>query len=103
MVHETGYGTSKAVRNQNNTGGIMGSNGLKSYSSREEGSRANAKFLKEKYINDGLNTISKIQKRYCPVGASNDPKGLNKYWLNSVLDYYNKFSHRNITVDTVIT
>lgn len=103
MVHETGYGTSKAVRNQNNPGGIMGSNGLKSYSSLEEGIRANAKLLKEKYINDGLDTIAKIQKRYCPVGASNDPKGLNKYWLSSVLDYYNRFSHRNITVDTVIT
>jgi hypothetical protein len=25
-----------------------------------------------------------LQKRYCPIGASNDPTGLNKNWLKNV-------------------
>jgi hypothetical protein len=28
--------------------------------------------------------------RYCPVGASNDPKGLNKNWIKNVRYYYKK-------------
>ena len=31
-----------------------------------------------------------LSKTYCPVGASNDPKGLNKYWVKNVKHYYNK-------------
>jgi len=25
-----------------------------------------------------------LQSRYCPIGASNDPKGLNHFWLKNV-------------------
>lgn len=25
-----------------------------------------------------------LARRYCPVGAGNDPKGLNKHWLKNV-------------------
>lgn len=25
-----------------------------------------------------------LASRYCPIGASNDPKGLNQYWLKNV-------------------
>lgn len=25
-----------------------------------------------------------LQKRYCPIGAKNDPRGLNKNWLKNV-------------------
>ena len=31
-----------------------------------------------------LSFIECLAKRYCPVGASNDPKGLNQYWLKNV-------------------
>lgn len=28
--------------------------------------------------------LSYLQRRYCPVGASNDPTRLNRYWVNNV-------------------
>lgn len=28
--------------------------------------------------------IEFLGKRYCPVGAENDPRGLNKYWVKNV-------------------
>ena len=31
-----------------------------------------------------------LQRRYCPIGASNDPKGLNKNWLKNVKYYLTK-------------
>ncbi len=35
----------------------------------------------------GLTFIECLSKRYCPIGAKNDPKGLNKYWLRNVAYY----------------
>ena len=34
--------------------------------------------------------ISFLQKRYAPIGASNDPKELNKNWICNVRYFYNK-------------
>jgi hypothetical protein len=34
--------------------------------------------------------ISYLSKSYCPIGASNDPKGLNKNWVKNVKTFYNK-------------
>lgn len=31
-----------------------------------------------------------LASRYCPVGADNDPKGLNKNWLKNVKYFLNK-------------
>jgi hypothetical protein len=31
-----------------------------------------------------------LANRYCPIGASNDPKGLNKNWLRLVKYFLNK-------------
>jgi hypothetical protein len=35
--------------------------------------------------------ISFLGKIYAPVGALNDPNGLNKYWIPRVKDYYKSF------------
>jgi TP901 family phage tail tape measure protein len=86
-MHETGNGTSSAVRNKNNAFGIMGSNGLKSFTSLEESIKYAASLLKKNYIDKGLTTVEAIQKKYAPVGVANDPTGLNKNWVNGV----NKF------------
>jgi murein DD-endopeptidase MepM/ murein hydrolase activator NlpD len=43
-----------------------------------------AKGLKSGYIDQGLDTIDEIQKKYCPVGAANDPRGVNVNWLRNV-------------------
>lgn len=90
--HETGRWTSNAFINKHNLGGIMCSTGIKSYNSLDEGIEAFVNLLKNRYFAQGLDTIEKIQPVYCPVGAANDPKGLNKYWLSTVTQFYNEYT-----------
>lgn len=92
--HETGKWTSSAFKNKNNFGGLMGSNGLKSYDTQADGLDAFVKLLKNRYFDKGLNTIEKIQPVYCPIGAKNDPNGLNKYWKINVQKYYSEYSNK---------
>jgi hypothetical protein len=47
--------------------------------------------LRDYYFARGKNTLEDIQKSYCPIGASNDPSGLNNYWLPRVTQYYNEY------------
>lgn len=89
--HETGKWTSKAFLEKHNLGGIMCSTGLRQYGSLDEGIDAFVSLLKNRYFDRGLDTIEKIQPVYCPVGASNDPKGLNQHWLPMVTKYYNEY------------
>lgn len=89
--HETGKWTSKAFLEKNNLGGIMCSTGLRQYGSLDEGIDAFVSLLKNRYFDRGLDTIEKIQPVYCPIGASNDPKGLNQHWLPMVTKYYNEY------------
>ncbi|WP_445670071.1 glucosaminidase domain-containing protein [Paenibacillus sp. FSL R10-2771] len=91
-VHETGNGTSNAVKNKNNVGGMMGKNGLMTFSSVQEGIEKMASNLKRNYIDKGLTTIEQIQKKYAPNGAANDPTNLNSYWTSGVKKYYDLFS-----------
>ena len=90
MRHETGNGTSQAVKMLNNPGGLMGNNGLMRFNSLEAGIEKMIIVLKEYYIDQGLTTIEQIQKKYCPVGASNDPTNLNVHWLPNVTKTYLK-------------
>lgn len=78
---ETGNYTSSAFKNKNNVGGMMCSSGLISYNSLDEGINAFLTNLKKNYFDIGLDTLEKIQPKYCPIGAANDPNGLNQYWL----------------------
>lgn len=78
---ETGNYTSNAFKNKNNVGGMMCSSGLISYNSLDDGISAFLNNLKKNYFDMGLDTLEKIQCKYCPVGAANDPNGLNQYWL----------------------
>lgn len=87
---ETGNYTSSAFMNKHNVGGMMGAKGLIQYSSLDEGITKFLNNLKNNYFDIGLDTIEKIQPKYCPVGAKNDPNGLNKYWLNGVTNLYNE-------------
>ena len=45
--------------------------------------------MRQNYLNKGFDTIEKIQKKYCPVGASNNPNGLNENWLDGVNKSFN--------------
>lgn len=78
---ETGNYTSSAFKNKNNVGGMMCSSGLIYYNNLDDGINAFLNNLKNNYFDIGLDTLEKIQPKYCPVGASNDPNGLNQYWL----------------------
>ena len=36
--------------------------------------------------------LESLARRYCPVGAGNDPTGLNKHWLRNVSAFRKKFT-----------
>lgn len=85
---ETGNYTSSAFLNKNNVGGVMCNGGLKSYDTLEDGITHFLTNLKNNYFDLGLNTLEKIQPKYCPIGAKNDPNGLNKNWLTGTNKMY---------------
>lgn len=39
------------------------------------------------------NFIDYLGEVYCPVGASNDPRGLNRHWEPNVQGFYEQFKH----------
>ena len=106
MASETGYGTSDAIRNKNNPGGYMdpatGCSTIKRFSSLDEGIEAVVRNLANGYINQGLNTVNSIGAKYCPVGAANDPNGLNVNWVGNVTTIYNELSGKNIDANTAL-
>ena len=63
-----------------------------SYDSFESGLNAIIDLLQNGYFNKGFNTIEEIGSKYCPVGAANDPKGINKNWVPSITNIYNYYS-----------
>lgn len=84
ICNETGYGTSKRIKNQNNPGGIKNRSGsFKTYGSLNEGLNGMAKLLKKSYIDQGRTSISSIGNKYCP-GSS--------LWKKNVTQLYKKFS-----------
>ena len=89
--HETGNWTSPAFKNKNNFGGMMCKTGLATYKSFDEGLDKFTTLLNDYYFTKGRNTIEKIGAIYCPVGATNDPNGLNKNWIPRVTQYYNEY------------
>lgn len=86
-MHETGNGASNAARFKNNVAGMMGKNGLKSYDSVEESIFDMARNLRQNYLDEGKLTIAQIGAKYAPIGAANDPTGLNNHWVNGVQRY----------------
>lgn len=87
---ETGNYTSVAFKEKNNVGGMMCNNKLKVFENLDEGIEAFINNLKNNYFDIGLDTIEKIKPKYCPDNADNDPKGLNKYWLDGTNKMYNE-------------
>lgn len=98
--HETGNGKSEAAYTKNNIAGMMGTNGLKSYASVEDSIMDMARNVGKYYLGSGLSTISKIGAKYAPVGAGNDPSGLNNYWVTGVTHYYNQLRTPTVKTNT---
>ena len=97
--HECGYKDnqylSNAFKNKNNVGGMMyydtttKSSYLMTFDTIDAGVEAFVSNLKRNYFNLGLDTIEKIQPKYAPVNAKNDPYGLNEFWVSGVKSFYN--------------
>jgi hypothetical protein len=86
-MHESANGASKFSREKNNVFGIFKNGKYHSFENVDECIEFAGKLLGGRiYVKGGNYTVQKIQMIYCPVGAKNDPKGLNRYWLDGVLD-----------------
>lgn len=64
---ETGWFKSSAFLNRNNPGGLSRNEVPMSFSTQEEGVEAFVGNLKKNYFDQGLDTPSKIGRKYCPV------------------------------------
>ncbi len=93
-IHESGNGTSDAARDKrhNPVGALVEGKYHRSFDCVEDAIEFMANSLENSshYLRRGNYTVGQIQKVYCPVGAKNDPKGLNKHWLGGVVDWMNK-------------
>jgi hypothetical protein len=58
------------------------------YTSDAAGIRAAAENLARNYVADGLGTIPAIAAKWAPLGASNDPGGLNASWTSGVSNFF---------------
>ncbi|MCW2926805.1 MAG: conjugal transfer protein [Thermoleophilia bacterium] len=43
--------------------------------------------LRGYYLDEGRTSVALIQQKYCPVGAANDPTGLNSHWRANVTKF----------------
>jgi len=90
LAHETGKGTSKMLRDKNNPAGLMdpktGWKTGQSFGSVDEGIAAAGRTIGKNYQKAG-GDVGQMAKRYAPVGAANDPGGLNQHWQKGVTGY----------------
>lgn len=93
---ESGRGTSSMARNYNNVFGMLRGSTPIRYNSVDECIQKSMYNLRKTYLDDGLTNAAAIQKRYAPVGASNDPKSLNSEWLDGVTSLYREFTGENL-------
>ena len=91
-MHETGRGTSSAFRNKKNAMGVSDAKGPRSFASVEDSIYFMARQLKKNYLDKGLRTVAQIGAKYAPIGAGNDPRGLNKHWVDGVSRYLNELN-----------
>lgn len=85
VANESAWGTARNAREANNFSGMMGAGKqLFHYDSPQAGIDAAARLLKERYVGKGLTTPETIGPVYAPVGAKNDPTGVNSNWIRNV-------------------
>ncbi|GAA0029106.1 phage tail tape measure protein [Bradyrhizobium ottawaense] len=80
MAQETGRG--QHMRG-NNPGGLMGRNGLMQFGDLDTGIDRTALAV-AKNFNAAGGDLAKMRDTYAPLGAKNDPRGLNGSWLAGV-------------------
>lgn len=84
-AHETlleTYGPAQEIRNAFGLGpGIA-------FASEEDAIRRAARVLGDYYLAEGRVTLAAIGAKWAPVGAANDPTGLNRHWTAGVGAYF---------------
>lgn len=104
---ETGKGTSNAVVLYNNPGGLMdpASNWLSllQFESLEDGLYSMAKTLSRLILKEGRVTIQELGSAYAPIGADNDPLGLNDYWVPNVTKHVAAFGGLTMNCESQIS
>jgi hypothetical protein len=95
-IHETGNGSSKAINELNNAGGLMQdpANGiLMRFISVNASIEYMAWLIRNSYMDArNLYTISEIGNRYCPIGVNNDPTNINQHWIPRVAQIYRQIA-----------
>ena len=76
---ESGWGTSGLATKSNNLYGLIG----RKFNSVDECTEYMGSWLRSAYIDKGLDTLSKIQTKYCPNGGSK--------WINDVMWCANRY------------
>jgi len=98
MAHETGGGKSKMLRDRLNPAGLMDpKTGWKTgqrFDTIEEGIDKAAATIAKNYARGG-GTLAGMAKTYAPVGAANDPRGLNRGWAAGVASYQSRLDAAN--------
>lgn len=95
-MHETGRGTSEAFLKGNNAMGVSNSKGPISFSSAEESIQHQAHTLATSPFYARFRQTGKISDlgaQYAPIGAENDPRGLNSDWTSGVTSFYDNLSN----------
>lgn len=94
LIQETGDGTSYAIREYNNPGGLMDPatnwSDLQRFGSLEAGLRSTAHTIDNLMNKGGLSTVERLGSAYAPIGAANDPTGLNRHWVPNVKQFMNE-------------
>ena len=70
----------------------MGSGGLRVFNSVDHSIDECVSLLDRLYISKGKVALADIGAMYCPVGAANDPGGLNKNWIPGVSKIYKQIT-----------
>ena len=88
MMQESGSGK---FTSKNNPGGIMDwDNNFKTkrqFATMDDGIKYVIENLGRRILNDGLVSIEELGSKYAPIGAANDPQGLNKNWVPGVTGF----------------
>ena len=71
----------------NNAWGWACPNDPESFATWAAGIDTVTKGLRSYYLDEGRTSVSLIQQKYCPVGAANDPTGLNNHWSTNVTKF----------------
>lgn len=84
-AQESGLGTAGSGKNIHNA---FGWGPAIPFASWQENIETVAAGLAKGYLGEGRETIAAVQAKWAPVGAANDPGGLNSNWTTGVSKFY---------------